>query len=203
MCAHPWHATYHRSFWYVRQLRRLLHTAFRLEQVDEVSAAAKAASRRLILVINRRGCAGGCNPTRNVRGARELLSRLRGALPNDSVLEFDGSESLQHQARLFNRAELVIGPHGAAFANAIFCRARTSLIEFHRLRFTEPNSPLYALLSRILHLRHWIVVDTQSTPNKRGYQLSPNTVVETAKAALDSARNIGDEFALDFPNWII
>ena len=36
MCAHPWQPTYHRGFWYVRQLRQLLHSAFSLPQEDEI-----------------------------------------------------------------------------------------------------------------------------------------------------------------------
>ena len=80
------------------------------------------------------------------------------------MLEFSGDEPVAVQARLFHAAAFVAGPHGAAFANAIFCRAGASLLEFHRLRWErEANSPLYAQLSRLLGLSHWVLVDSSST----------------------------------------
>ena len=75
--------------------------------------------------------------------------------------------------------------HGAAFANAIWCRAGTSLVEFHRLHWrAEPNSPLYVLLSRALQLRHWVIVDTESEHRRQGYAIPESTLVATARAAL-------------------
>ena len=55
------------------------------------------------------------------------------------------------QVDVFERADLVVGPHGAALANCIFSRPGTPLIEFHSLNpRVGPNSPLYVLLSRLL-----------------------------------------------------
>ena len=206
MCAHPFRATYHRSFWYVRQLRLLLHQAFGLPQQDglERPARAQTGSKRLVLLVNRRGCAGGCNPTRNVRGLHALLDALKSALPGEMVLEFTGNENMAEQARLFNAATLIIGPHGAALSNAIWCGAGTDLIEFHRLRYrNEPNSPLYALYSRLLMLRHWVVIDTKSKPKQHGYQVDPGVVIATARAALASPYDgqVGN-LTVEYPNWI-
>jgi hypothetical protein len=105
------------------------------------------------------------------------------------------------QAELFNAAALVAGPHGAAFANALFCARGASLLEFHRLLWTrEPNSPLYAQLSRLLGLRHWVLVDERTPewqtgargrPEKQGYHaISPAAVVGAARAALDAATRV-------------
>jgi len=241
MCAHPFHGTYHRQFWYVRQLRALLHEALGLTVHDDPAAmaaaeaaAAAAGTRsggdrgddgghgggggggggagggRLLLLVNRNRCGargatsgGGCDGGRGVASHGTVLAALRnafeapsaasasgpaaeaaasaaaGAAPatgagtrrggrvggGDRVVEFSGEEPVAAQARLFHAAALVAGPHGAAFANAIFCRAGTSLLEFHRLRWErEPNSPLYAQLSRLLGLRHWVLVDASSAP---------------------------------------
>ena len=203
MCAHPWHPIYHRSFWYVRQLRMLLHRAFNLPQRD-LPNAHLLSTRRLVLLVNRRGCTGGCNPTRNVRGSRELLLRLRTALNDKLVREFSGSEPIADQARLFNRAALIIGPHGAAFANTVWCAAGTAVVEFHRMKFREANSPLYVLLSRLLMLRHWVVVDTQSDARHRGYLVASDVVIATARAALGDARSVNEsnKSAFYLPNWI-
>ena len=102
---------------------------------------------------------------RDGRGGRSGRDGRDGRGGGDRVLEFSGDEPVAAQARLFHAAALVAGPHGAAFANAIFCRAGASLLEFHRLRWErEPNSPLYAQLSRLLGLRHWVLVDASSAP---------------------------------------
>ena len=208
MCAHPWRSTFHRDFWYVRQLRKLLHAAFDLQQADAVHTSAASGlggstQPRLLLLISRKGCtADGCDPSRNVRSGQALLAALRREFPADNVLAFTGNEPVAEQARLFHRATLVAGPHGAAFANMIFCRAGASLIEFHRLRWrAQPNSPIYALLARSLHLLHWVIADTTTESSKRGYEISPHMLVETARAAIavaDGSLNEGN-FVVELP----
>ena len=41
-----------------------------------------------------------------------------------------GKLSFQNQIYLFNNAKVIIGAHGAAFANLSFCKANTKVIEF-------------------------------------------------------------------------
>lgn len=213
MCAHPWQPTFHRGFWYVRQLRQLLHAAFSLPQIDVATAAqtaaeAKQKSERLLVLISRKGCVvDGCDPSRTVRGGPALLAGLRRAFRSDRVVAFTGVEPVAEQAKLFHDAALIAGPHGAAFANAIWCRVGASLIEFHRLNWhSEPNSPLYALLSRSLQLRHWVIADTESTSRMRGYEISSRTLVDTARAALAVAEGRLDdtEYVVELPReeWL-
>ena len=123
------------------------------------------------------------------------------------VVGFTGAEPVAEQAKLFHGAALIAGPHGAAFANAIWCRAGTSLVEFHRLNWhSEPNSPLYALLARNLQLRHWVIADTSSGSHMRGYVIAPRTLVETARTALAVAEGQVDdkEYAVELPReeWL-
>ena len=40
-----------------------------------------------------------------------------------------GQLSFRKQIHLFKNAKTIIGPHGAAFANLIFCKAKTKVIE--------------------------------------------------------------------------
>ena len=120
-----------------------------------------------------------------MRGYQGLLSALRRAFPRDNVQGFTGSEPIAEQAKLFHSAALIAGPHGAAFANVIWCKAGASLVEFHRLNWRlEPNSPLYALLARSLYLRHWVIVDTETEKHRRGYDIPTGVLVQTSKAAL-------------------
>ena len=91
------------------------------------------------------------------------------------------------RASLFARASLVVGPHGATLANTLFCADGTPVVEYHRQHWRkEPNSPLYALLSRQLGLVHWAVVDRER--GAREYAgIRPDEVVATAHAALEKA----------------
>ena len=65
-----------------------------------------------------------------------------------------------------------------------FCADGTPVVEYHRQHWRkEPNSPLYALLSRQLGLVHWAVVDRER--GAREYAgIRPDEVVATAHAAL-------------------
>ena len=55
------------------------------------------------------------------------------------------------QIYLFNKAKIIIGPHGAAFANIIFCNPKTNIIEI--LPESHPSQKC-ARLSKILNLNH-------------------------------------------------
>jgi hypothetical protein len=49
--------------------------------------------------------------------------------------------SVYDQAALFNNAEIIIGPHGAGWANLIFCKPGTMIIEIdHGVKGTEQRS---------------------------------------------------------------
>ena len=128
---------------------------------------------------------GGCDASRAVAGQAAIVKAMRDAFgAADRVVEFSGREPLPEQASLFARAALVVGPHGAALANTLFCADGTPVVEYHRQHWRkEPNSPLYALLSRQLGLVHWAVVDRER--GAREYAgIRPDEVVATAHAAL-------------------
>ena len=87
----------------------------------------------------------------------------------------------------------------------------------HRLRpyRNDPNSPLYALLARVLTLRYWVVLDRVSSAHQRGYRVSPHAVVLTVRGALraDSSQSMEDEashpersrgrgFVVNYPNFL-
>lgn len=207
MCAHPWQSNFHRGFWYARQLRALLHGAFGFG-IPTSTDHPRQSSGRLLVLVDRKKCADGCDPRRNVRGGSgSLLAALRTSFLRDNVLSFTGSEPIAHQARIFHDAALIAGPHGAAFANAVWCRDGTSLVEFHRLHRQEPNSPLYALLARILHLRYWLLMDTVSSPERHGYQIDAADLVSTVRAALDEQftplrDRTKTRHTIEYPNWM-
>ena len=71
----------------------------------------------------------------NGRHFERKVSELASALTSNTgrvVITFNGSESFEIARSMFAGASLVIGPHGAAMVNLIFCHRRTPVIEFHQ-----------------------------------------------------------------------
>jgi hypothetical protein len=101
MCPHPFHATYHRQFWYSHQLRIWLHTAFRLPYEGTSRPSGHRLQERLIVLVNRNECEQeGCDISRGVHQQRRILLALRRAFPRDQVVEFFGTEPIAEQALL-------------------------------------------------------------------------------------------------------
>lgn len=68
-----------------------------------------------------------------------VLGSQRGVINNNEVLKFlrknnfirvTGNESLSETIEYFSNARYVIGTHGAAFANCMFCNPWTKILEF-------------------------------------------------------------------------
>ncbi len=59
--------------------------------------------------------------------------------------------SPREQARLFNASKLIIGPHGSGFANLVFSKANTKVIEIdHGISDTLKPRSLYRDLSMMM-----------------------------------------------------
>ena len=81
---------------------------------------------------------------------------------NDQIkkyLETKGFKSYQlsqlsffEQIYLFNNSNIIIGPHGAGFANLVFCKKRTKIFEI--LTKSDSNRNLYKNLSKYLKLNY-------------------------------------------------
>ena len=61
-----------------------------------------------------------------------------------------GKLSLEKQISLFNNAKVIVGPHGAAFTNLIFCKAGTKVIEI--IPKNRPDN--YQIISKINKLKY-------------------------------------------------
>jgi capsular polysaccharide biosynthesis protein len=96
-----------------------------------------------------------------------------------------GGRSVAEQARLFAQAEIVVGPHGAALSNLVFCTPGTRVVEIHYPRYTLG---LYWQMAERFGLRYGAVRgiaipgDTESNPRK-----SSMTVDAEATAAYVAA----------------
>ena len=103
---------------------------------------------------------------------------IRSFGPNELSL------SLREHSKLFNSAVVILGPHGAGFANMVFCAEQTAVIE---LGFdgTEGMSldDMYYQLALGLHLRYWLILGKGSYLTN--ISVDVNLVVEAVKNALD------------------
>ena len=59
--------------------------------------------------------------------------------------------SFPDQVRLFRNVEIVVGPHGAGFANLLFCQPGTRVIELTPSTYVNPR---FVRLSKVCGLRH-------------------------------------------------
>jgi len=114
--------------------------------------------RNVILVINRG------TRYRHVIQHDEIISSLKRLFEpiGFHVSEFGPemlNSPLEEHVALFNRARLVIGPHGAGFGNLVFCAQGTAVIE---IGFDGTDGmqldEMYYQLSVGLRLRYWLVL---------------------------------------------
>merc|ERR1712232_1491172 len=68
------------------------------------------------------------------------------------LLKDDAMPSATKLRQLFSKSGIVIGAHGAALANALFCRSPAALIE---ITMPQPHAHYYAHLAAALGLIYW------------------------------------------------
>lgn len=172
-----------RDFWHAVKLRNLFHARFE----------SPPPPQRAIVVIDRNKCSGtrakqaGCSWSgRGVAQQTQINRQLRAAFQGSEleVVEFQGgSLPFASQAAIFRRAASVVGPHGAALANLIFCQPGARVVEYVHL----PHFPLYAGYANVFELQYWPVVDATRKLNYGGIEASDvERVVECALAAAPS-----------------
>ena len=100
-----------------------------------------------------------------MRNQEQILSAVRARFGSElRVVDFVGGElSFAQQADLFRAAGGVVGPHGAALANLIFCQAGTRVIEYVQM----PHFPLYMGYANVFDLTYWPVLDESFTATVR------------------------------------
>ena len=113
-----------------------------------------------------------------------IVRTVKATFPRYKHVVFTGEAPLRQQAALFHRAALVLGPHGGAFSNLIFCQLGVSVIEY--IAAARQNSPLYMRLANWLGLHYWPLLST--SPDGSFSSITPHVVVSVATAALKSHR---------------
>ncbi|CAE7232543.1 unnamed protein product [Symbiodinium sp. CCMP2592] len=134
-------------------LLRGLHSA-----LQPLAAAAKPAPPALIFIKRKKG---------DMRSSLQDESWFTGQLkqlatPTLQFQVFDGSAKPKRTAQLFARARIVVGAHGGALSNILFCPEDVEIFE---LGFRTPFAGHYRYLSKMLNLRMTLL---PLVPDSRG-----------------------------------
>ena len=95
------------------KLRNILHKAIDKTQIP----------RGTIVYIKRK------SPPRIVENEKILIEKIR-EMYTDKFVVFEGTEPIKEQIQIFYNASIIFGPHGAGFANMLFCEEGVRVIEF-------------------------------------------------------------------------
>ena len=83
--------------------------------------------------------------------------------------------SFRKQVNLFSNAKIIIGPHGAGFANLIFCKKNTKVIELKPSN--HPNS-VYRRISGINKLKYKLIKLKYVKENTKGDMFLKKEILE-------------------------
>ena len=118
-------------------------------------------------------------------------SRYRRVINEEEVMDYltklgfqsfvTESLSVVEQIALFNRAKIIVAPHGSGLTNIIFCQPGTKIIELvspHYLR------PYYCIISQLLWLKHYYLIGEVFTCYPIRELMYQNPLTEDIKVSL-------------------
>lgn len=149
---------------------------------------AAEASRRKLLIY----CARGEARTRRVADEARVIAAFEAlASPTVEIRIFDGGEATPLEAAaLFGRAKVVVGVHGAALANALFCDETAVLVE---LGFRAAAARHYEYLAFALGIGYERIpldADARSVAAKR-VSVGDDAIKAAVRAAVRALQQAG------------
>jgi len=131
-----------------------------------VPKSLSSATPKTLLIIDRG------KRVRSLIQHAQLVERLKQTYESSGYIveEFGPAvldAPLREHIEMFNRAAVVIAPHGAGLSNLIFCREGTAVVEigFHSSKGMQLDE-MYFQLSLGLHLRYWLIMGRGSYVGK-------------------------------------
>lgn len=157
-------------------------------------------SRPLLVFVTRRG-----QTMRRLVNEEALLEALRQDAGPDfyEIALFDGdSSSVRETIALFSRATVVVGVHGGALANIVFCGEGATVVE---LGLRSPATRHYAHAAMALGLQYGLhLVDRTAQGVASGIvSVGPatiRTIVAAVRQAMAEQLQYQGEAAMDFPS---
>jgi capsular polysaccharide biosynthesis protein len=140
----------------------------------------------------------GIGPSEGGGGRRIYISRAGVALrrvKNETalveMLSRYGFEShdpgripFSEQAALFQSADVIVAPHGAALANLMFCRPGTRVLEFFPANFSED---CFLRMSKAMGFEYRHLIGGRGAPPKLAFQMDQEQLEAAVKSLVGSS----------------
>jgi hypothetical protein len=124
---------------------------FQSQEFKEVPTAIKSPLRVYLL-------RGAARNGRRIKNEPELIGRLKDlgfvAIAMDDL-------SIFQQAKIFANAEIIVGPHGSAFVNIIYCNSACKVIELFGPGYLSGHDYSLATVCGL----HWEFIEGQAVDN--------------------------------------
>eukprot|EP00966_Prymnesium_polylepis_P052597 1217978-Prymnesium_polylepis.1 len=182
-------STPYRHFWHATKLRSEFHARLpgpppQRSLVVIVDRTGRRANPAWRLAVSETRWRTVTHQAEIVHHVQQTLQRLPGGF---RAARFTGEGiRIVDQAMLFRSVAAVVGPHGAAESNYIFCQPGTPVVEYVRsclsCRPPLPQSALYPGYAHAFDLPYWAVVSNSSDGSYDG--IYPEDVANTVKTAL-------------------
>lgn len=125
-----------------------------------LTPGAETGARPRVIYASRRDVAGNTSGERvgsggggrGVINEDALIGLLRKRYGNEMMVFTGAEHDVRSTIELFSRARIVIGPHGGAFVNTLFCAEGTTLVEFVPAR--QPTQYVYRTSACLGH-QYW------------------------------------------------
>ena len=141
---------------------RLLNQHFRRGISKQTVSVEQGMSPSIIIQLRAPG-------PRYMENGYELVEAVRNAYPNANVEVFRHNESIWSAMRMHHGADLVIAPHGAGEANALFMRPGAIMLEIYPVEANWLN-PCHNYTSKSVGVKQYYV------QSKSGTYATPMTV---------------------------
>jgi capsular polysaccharide biosynthesis protein len=112
------------------------------------------SQRDIIVYVSRKN-----EPTRRVANEEQLLKSIRASFLGTPVVVYERALSPAESIALFQRAKVVIGPHGAGLSHILFSAPGTAVIEF--LFMADPPM-MFWHTAAALEQQYWLLPVPQS-----------------------------------------
>ena len=125
-----------------------------MQQIIRADTSVPLSQRKKIVYLQRNK--GTHNGGRTVSNEAELISAIQRAAPGYEVISFDSASypTPEDTRAFFKDVRALVGPHGGAFYNMMWCGSDTAMIEFVPSR---THFFLFAQMANMLHQHHWFM----------------------------------------------
>ena len=134
------------------------------------------AERTTIIYVSRTS-----EPTRRVAKEAQILNAIKTFFPANPLAVFNGNMAPAEAIELFQKARVVIGPHGAGLSHILFSAPGTAVVEF--LFMSDPPM-MFWHTAAALGQDYWLLPVPQSYYMQREMNVPEGEVMDILTAAL-------------------